>query len=374
MKRIGKFLLRGLSVILILVIVLGAGGAFYFKSYLPNTVAPKSFPQIDGQLQLSGLNGPVDVYRDKMGIPHIYASTSHDLFFAQGYVHAQERFWQMDAWRHIGSGTLSEMFGKGQVETDTFLRTLGWRVTAEQEYAGLDPESKAIIDSYTDGVNAYLKDHQGTALSLEYAILGLLSPDYKVAAWTPVNSLTWGKAMAWDLRGNMDEEIERAVLLKTLTPEQVAELYPPYPADHPVIVNHIGEGTPAQASLTAPAVDIPDETLTALQHNASLLNLALGPAGDGIGSNSWAVAGSRTTTGMPLLANDPHLSIQMPSIWYQMDLHCQPRSEACPYEVAGFTFAGVPGVIIGHTDRGCLGFYQRRSGCDGSLHRTRESR
>ncbi len=356
MKRIGKFLLRGLSVILILVIVLVAGGAFYFKSYLPNTVAPQSFPQIDGQLQLSGLNGPVDVYRDKMGIPHIYASTSHDLFFAQGYVHAQERFWQMDAWRHIGSGTLSEMFGKGQVETDTFLRTLGWRVTAEQEYAGLDPESKAIIDAYTEGVNAYLKNHQGTALSLEYAVLGLLSPDYKVAAWTPVNSLTWGKAMAWDLRGNMDEEIERAVLLKTLTPEQVAELYPPYPADHPVIVNHIGEGTPAQASLTAPAVDIPDETLTALQHNASLLNLVLGPAGDGIGSNSWAVAGSRTTTGMPLLANDPHLSIQMPSIWYQMDLHCQPRSEACPYEVAGFTFAGVPGVIIGHTDRVAWGF------------------
>ena len=168
-----------------------------------------------------------------MGIPHIYATTSHDLFFAQGYVHAQDRFWQMDTWRHIGSGTLSEMFGEGQVETDTFLRTLGWRLTAEQEYAELDPESKAIIDSYTAGVNAYLKDHDTTALSLEYAILGLLSPDYKIEPWTPVNSLTWGKAMAWDLRGNMGEEIERAVLLKTLTPEQVAELYPAYPQDHP---------------------------------------------------------------------------------------------------------------------------------------------
>src|SRR5215216_1266254 len=239
MKKTGVFLIRGLIVIVVLVLILGGAGIYYFKSYLPNTIAPKSFPQIDGETQLEGLDASVDVYRDNMGIPHSYATTSHDLFFAQGYVHAQERFWQMDTWRHIGSGTLSEMFGKGQMDTDTFLRTLGWRVTAEQEYAEMDPESKAILDSYTAGVNAYLKDHDTTALSLEYAILGLLSPAYKIEPWTPVNSLTWGKAMAWDLRGNMGEEIERAVLLKTLTPEQVAELYPAYPQDHPVIVNEI---------------------------------------------------------------------------------------------------------------------------------------
>ncbi len=356
MKRIGLFLARGLGVIIILAIVLGAVGAFYFKSYLPNTVAPKSFPQIDGEIKLDSLDGPVDIYRDKMGIPHIYATTSHDLFFAQGYVHAQERFWQMDAWRHIGSGTLSEMFGKGQVETDTFLRTLGWRLVAEQEYAGLDPESKSIIDSYTEGVNAYLSNHDKTALSLEYAILGLLSPDYKIEKWTPVNSLTWGKAMAWDLRGNLDEEIERAVLLKTLTPEQVAELFPPYPQDHPMIVNKIGNGTSAKAPTPTIAFDIPSATLTALQHNASLLDLALGPASDGIGSNSWAVAGSRTSTGMPLLANDPHLGIQMPSIWYQAHLECKPVTKECPYDVAGFTFAGVPGVVIGHNNRIAWGF------------------
>ena len=342
--------------ILIIFILLGAGGTFYFKSYLPNTVAPKSFPQIDGEIQLEGLNGPVDIYRDPMGIPHIYAATQHDLFFAQGYVHAQDRFWQMDAWRHIGSGTLSEMFGSGQVETDTFLRTLGWRITAEQEYAGLDADSKAIIDSYTEGVNAYLKDHDKTTLSLEYAILGLLSPDYKIQAWTPIHSLTWGKAMAWDLRGNMGEEIERAVLLKTLTPEQVAELFPAYPKDHPVIVNNIGDGTSANSAMQPKAFDIPDETLRALEHNASLLDLALGPAGDGIGSNSWAISGSRTSTGRPLLANDPHLGIQMPSIWYQAHLECKPITDACPYNVAGFTFAGVPGIIIGHNDRIAWGF------------------
>ncbi len=356
MKKVGTFLMRGLMVIVALALVAAGGGAYYFKSYLPNTVAPKSFPKIDGEIQLTGLDGPVNIYRDQIGIPNIYAATQHDLFYAQGYVHAQDRFWQMDAWRHIGSGTLSEMFGKGQLDTDTFLRTLGWRVTAEQEYNGLDVDSKAIVDFYTAGVNAYLKDHDTTALSLEYAVLGLLSPSYKIEPWTPINSLTWGKAMAWDLRSNMGEEIERAVLLKTLTPQQVAELFPAYPKDHPIIVNKIGEGTAAQAPTQVLAFDIPNQTLSTLQHNVSLLDLALGPTGDGIGSNSWAVSGSRTTTGMPLLANDPHLSIQMPSIWYQVGLHCQPKSDACPYEVAGFSFAGVPGVVIGHNDKVAWGF------------------
>ena len=342
--------------ILIIAVLLGAGGAFYFTSYLPNTIAPKSFPKIDGEIQLEGLDQPVDIYRDEMGIPHIYASTQHDLFFAQGYIHAQDRFWQMDFWRHIGSGTLSEMFGKSQLDTDMFLRTLGWKQTAEQEYEELQPTSKVILESYVAGVNAYLTDHDTTALSLEYAILGLLSPDYKIEPWTPVNSLTWGKAMAWDLRGNMDNEIERAVLSKTLTPEQLAELFPPYPEDHPVIVNNIGDGTAGNTQTQASTFDIPNETLSTLQHNASLLDLALGPMGDGIGSNSWALSGELTSTGMPLLANDPHLGIQMPSIWYQAHLECRNVNDACPFNVAGFTFAGVPGVIIGHNERIAWGF------------------
>lgn len=354
MRRVGVFLVRGLIVIVALGTVLAAAGAYYFKSYLPNTVAPKSFPRIEGEIQLEGLSGRVDIYRDSMGIPHIYATTSHDLFFAQGYVHAQDRFWQMDAWRHIGSGTLSEMFGGGQVETDIFLRTLGWRQTAEQEYTALDAEPKAILESYTAGVNAYLEDHDKTALSLEYAILGLLSPDYTIEPWTPVNSLTWGKAMAWDLRGNMGTEIERAVLLKTLTPEQVSELYPPYPQDHPVIVNEVGVNAlevEAQGSALASDLQLSTLDFEPLAERFALLDRLLGPMGDGIGSNSWAVAGSRTSTGMPLLANDPHLGIQMPSIWYQVHLQCQPVTAACPYKVAGFSFAGVPGVVIGHNDR-----------------------
>lgn len=342
-KRVGLGLL-------ILVLLAGTGGAFYFKSYLPNTVAPKSFPQIEGEIQLEGLDGRVDVYRDAMGIPHIYASTQHDLFFAQGYVHAQDRFWQMDFWRHIGAGRIAEMF-PSQAETDMFLRTLGWTEIAEQEYAALEPEFKAMVDSYTEGVNAYLKDHDKEASSLEYAILGLLNPDYVIEPWAPAHSLTWGKMLAYDLRGNMDEEIKRAILLKTLTPEQVDELFPSYPEDHPTIVNKIGAGEASFAAPVSIARQLPDETLAALQHNASLLDDLMGPSDNDVGSNSWAVAGSRTATGMPILANDPHLAIQMPSIWYQIGLHCKPKTEGCPYDVAGFSMAGVPAVIIGHNDR-----------------------
>ena len=216
-----KSILKGAGVgILILAILLGAGGTYYFKRYLPNTVAPKSFPQIDGEVQLEGLDGPVDIYRDHMGIPHIYATTPHDLFFAQGYVHAQDRFWQMDFYRHVGEGRTAEMFGASQVETDMFLTTLGWRKTSLEEYEALSPESKAILSSYANGVNSYIKGKENNQLSLEYEILGLpiLNPDYVIEPWEPVNTLAWARALAWDLKNNINGEIERAVLMKTLTP------------------------------------------------------------------------------------------------------------------------------------------------------------
>ncbi|MEP7134431.1 MAG: penicillin acylase family protein [Chloroflexota bacterium] len=354
MSKTKLYLKRGGIGLVILVLLLGGGGGFYFKSYLPNTVALKSFPQIDGAIQLTGLDGTVDIYRDGMGIPHIYATTTHDLFFGQGYIHAQDRFWQMDFSRHVGSGTISEMFGSGQVKTDSFLRTLGWKQVAEQEYAQLGPESKATLQAYADGVNAYIQDRGPVELSLEYSILtGILNRGYKIEPWTPVNSLTWGKAMAWDLGGNMDDEIERAILLKTLTPEQLSELYPPYPADYPVIVPKIGDQTSTtfQPNTTNETANISTTALQAVSHNLSLLAGLMGPTDSDIGSNSWAVSGKLTTTGKPILANDMHLSIQMPSIWYQADLHCMPKSEACPFQVTGFTFPGVPGVVAGHNDR-----------------------
>ena len=356
MSKTKTYWKRGGIGLLALVVLLGVGGGSYFVNYLPNTVAPKSFPQVNGEIQLEGLDGPVDVYRDHMGIAHMYASTSHDLFYAEGYVHAQERFWQMDFYRHVGGGRTAEMFGKSQLETDRFLTTLGWRKQSEHEYEGFTPETKTILTAYADGVNAYLSSHDGEAVSLEYAILKLLSPDYRIEKWKPTDTIAWARALAWDLHANMDEEIQRAVLLKTLTPEQVGELFPPYPSDHPVIVNKIGDGTSSSILSSAIALDIPNATLTALQRNASLLDSLLGPLNDEVGSNSWVVSGNLTTTGKPLLANDPHLGIAMPSIWYQVDMHCQPKSEECPFEIAGFSLAGAPGIVLGHNDRIAWGF------------------
>ena len=354
-----KFFSRVLVALFVLILLGGAAGVWTLKSYIPNKAAQRSFPQVDGELQISGLDGVVDIYRDEMGIPHVYASTTHDLFFAQGYIHAQERFWQMDFWRHIGSGRLSEMFGESQLETDAFLRTLGWRQTAEAEYAGLGEESRAILNAYADGVNAYIGGRQPVELSLEYLILtNLLNRRYEIEPWTPIHSLTWGKAMAWDLRGNMDNEIERAILLKTFSLEQVNELFPQYPEDHPVIVPEIGGLPVAQTSgaETSLATELSQSILQNVSNNFAALEAVTSQAGDGIGSNSWAVAGELTDTGMPLLANDPHLGIQMPSIWYQIGLHCREKTEACPFEVGGFSFAGVPGVVIGHTDSIAWGF------------------
>ncbi|MEW5938615.1 MAG: penicillin acylase family protein [Chloroflexota bacterium] len=359
MKTVWKILSRLLIGVIVLALVAGAGGAYYFKSYLPNKVAPLSFPQIDGTIKVEGLDSPVDIYRDQMGVPHIYASTTHDLFFAQGYVHAQERFWQMDFWRHVGSARLSEMFGASQVETDSFLRTLGWRQVAEREYEALDPAARALLDAYSAGVNAYIADRTPEELSLEYAILGLpiLTPDYKIEPWTGVNTLTWGKGMAWDLGGALDGEIERAIMLKTLTPEQVAKLYPPYPEDHPVIVPEMG----GQSSvISEQSLAISDQLerveFDSVLRNFALLDAILGERGPDIGSNSWAVSGKLTTTGKPLFANDMHLGIRIPSIWIQNALHCRLKSADCPFDVTGFTFPGVPGVVAGHNDRIAWGF------------------
>ncbi len=358
MKKWLKRLVFGLG---ILVLLLAGGAVYWFRVYLPGQVAPLSFPQVDGEIQVPGLQAPVEVVRDEMGIPHIYASNLYDLFFAQGYVHAQDRFWQMDFWRHVGSGRLAEMFGESQLDTDKFLRTMGWRQVSALEYEQLDPQSQAILKAYADGVNAYIQDRAPEALSLEYAVLPLLNRDYVIAPWTPIDSLVWGKAMAWDLRSNMGAEIERAVLLGSLTPEQVDLLFPPYPEDLPTIVTQPwGETGSSASSLGAEAVAaaqmVSPEVWQALRQRFGAVDALIGETGIGVGSNSWVISGDLTASGAPLLANDPHLGIQMPSIWHQISLHCQPVSEECPFSVGGFSFAGVPGVVIGHNERIAWGF------------------
>jgi penicillin G amidase len=332
MSKTKTYLKRAGIGLLAIVILLGAGGGYYFMSYLPNTVAPKSFPQVDGEIQLEGLNGSVDVYRDAMGIPHIYASTQHDLFFAQGYIHAQDRFWQMDVSRHIGSGRLSEMFGEGQLQTDSFLRTLGWARIVEEELKLLGPEALANLQAYADGVNAYMAGRSGEELSLEYAILGLLTPGYQPEPWEPLHSITWGKAMAWDLgRSRLSSEVQRAILLDMLSPEQLADLYPPYPTENPYIVNDFTLDTSMRKSVTEPAT-APEvsQLLSSVWEKQKALDDMLGPGGEHIGSNNWVIGGDLTASGMPLLANDMHLGQQIPSIWYQAGLYCRPVGASCP--------------------------------------------
>ncbi|WP_390625439.1 penicillin acylase family protein [Nostoc linckia] len=336
---------RTLIVLLVLGLLL-AGFATY--------TVRQSFAQESGTIQLPELKAKVTVQRDKWGIPHIYAANSHDLFMAQGYIHAQDRFWQMDFWRHIGSGRLSEMFGSSQVDTDRYLRTMGWARVAQQEIQEINAEMKAYLEAYADGVNAYLAEHQGSALSLEYAVLKFLNPGYKPEPWQILHSLTWGKVMAYDLGTNFQSEIERAILLKTLTPAQVEELYPPYPQDLPAILPEFAkrktgeDENPDETTFTTFGIE---EVIESITKPMMALEQLIGPTGIGIGSNNWVISGQRTVTGKPILANDPHLGVQIPSIWYEVGLHCTSKSAECPYNVTGFSFAGMIGVVIGHSDR-----------------------
>jgi penicillin amidase len=324
----------------------------------------RSFPQLDGELALEGLTGDVAVQRDVLGIPVITAKNSHDLFFAQGFVHAQDRFWEMDFRRHVTAGRLSELFGESQLPTDAFLRTLGWRDIAAQEVEALDDATRGYYEAYADGVNAYLADHEGAEASLEYAVLGLQNPDYEIAPWSPTDSVAWLKAMAWDLRENIESETERALMAPDFTSEQIAELYPGYPYDrNPVIVPEIS-AVPAttQPASFGEATDASPGAVTAsvewseVEGVVEAVSTLVGGVGEGVGSNSWVVSGDLTESGMPLLANDPHLGASLPSVWHQSGLKCATVSEACPFDVSGFGFAGVPGIVIGHNATIAWGF------------------
>jgi penicillin amidase len=331
----------------------------------------RSFPQTSGTVSIPGLKAKVQVQRDDAGIPQITASSAHDLFLAEGYVHAQDRFWEMDFRRHVTAGRLSELFGASQVGTDEFIRTLGWRRVAEQEVKQMDATTLSYYQAYADGVNDYLADHKGADISLEYAVLGLQTPGYTPEKWTPVDSVSWLKAMAWDLRSNLDEETDRALLATKLTPDQIAQLHPAYPySTHPTITDAGGGDTETGAASTgtdtASAADIAqagsDAVVTAsalvtqLQTSVDSVPQLLGINSDDIGSNSWVVAGSHTATGKPLLSNDPHLGPAAPSIWYQVGLHCATVNASCPFDVAGYSFSGLPGVIIGHNQSIAWGF------------------
>jgi len=344
-------------------------GALIAGSIFAFVTVRKSFPDTSGEVRLNALRSDVTVQRDDKGIPQIYADNSEDLFFAQGYVHAQDRFFEMDFRRHVTAGRLAELVGDGALDTDKYVRTLGWRRVAEQEVKLLDPETTKLVDAYSRGVNSYISGKSGSELSLEYTILSLTGPNYRPTAWTAADSLAWIKAMAWDLRSNMSDEISRALSTKNLAVDEVEELYPDYPKDHEPIVTgddaNVRAGTfdqqgcdetPDPVTLLVPECPTPGlaraavASLKAAKNGADALPALLG-TGDGIGSNSWVVDGSHSVTGRPILANDPHLAPSMPGIWYQVGLHCRTVTKECPYDVAGFSFSGLPGVVVGHNNR-----------------------
>jgi penicillin amidase len=316
MKHVAKVLIAiGIGLVIVLVILAGVGTWFVRRPW----------PTVNGTLTISGLLAPVEVIRDEWGVPHIYAENEHDLFFAQGYVHAQDRLWQMEFNRRIGSGTLSAVLGEATLDTDRFLRTIGLRRAADQDWAQLEDETRAIMEAYAEGVNAYIETHRDR-LPLEFTILGV-----DPAPWTPVDTLAWGKVMSFDLGSNYEFELLRARMIAELGQEAAQQLLPPYAEGAPVII-------PPETRSYAWLRDARFGGLDALA-------AVLGERGPTSGSNNWVIHGSRTATGMPILADDTHLGLNMPSIWYENGLH------GGRFDSVGFSFPGVPLIIIGHNSR-----------------------
>ena len=325
----------------------------------------RPLPTHSGRLSLPGLDGEVTVLRDARGVPTITAVSAHDLFLAQGYTDAQDRFFLMDYRRHAASGTLSALVGAqdAALAGDTMVRTLGWRQVAEQEWDLLSPTTRQYLTAYADGVNAYLSGRSPGEIAVEYTVQGLHRDVPAPARWTPVDSLVWLKAMAWDLHGDDDAELARVQALQVLgDPAAVAALFPAYPAGTNAPIVAPSTASPDATPDTEPEAT-PDATTEVVSGTWSVPDVrrALGNAGDalaavphllgagdGIGSNSWAVSGEHTVSGRPLLAADLHTAVTQPGVWSQVGLRCAQVSAQCPFDVSGFSVAGFPGVMIGH--------------------------
>src|SRR5699024_10038137 len=368
------------------------------------TALRRPLPSHAGDIHLAGLGSSVEVIRDEHGVPHLYGDDATDLFYAQGYVHAQDRFFEMDYRRHLTAGRLAELVGENDtaISADQVIRTMGWRRVAEQEWSLLEQESREFLQAYADGVNAYISKLAPGKIALEYTVLGLQVELDEIEPWDPIDSLAWLKAMAWDLLSNFDQELARASIYGHLNSaygaeealEMVEEIFPHYPTARnlPILTtpalqeDHAefraaeeeaareqaereeqaqaqGQLQPGQAQQGhrqegenwSPDDPFSPRMRAAVADAFNAVPNALGE-GDGLGSNSWVISGEHTESGMPLLANDPHLGISQPGIWYQMSLNCREDSPECPYEVSGFTFAGLPGVVIGRNAELSWGF------------------
>ncbi|HYD80141.1 MAG TPA: penicillin acylase family protein [Paucimonas sp.] len=307
-----------------LLLLLGLGAAFLWYR-------GASLPRIDGEIRLPGLSAPVDIVRDAEGIPHIYAKSVEDAYFALGFVHAQDRLWQMEMNRRIAAGRVAEILGPSALDTDRFLRTLGIRRNAESIHANLGSEARAVLAAYARGVNAWLVRRDGP-LPPEFLLTGAPAPE----PWQPADSIGWQTMMAWDLGANWTQELLRMRLSQRLSLEQIRQFLAPYPGDPP----------------------LPTQDYTALyrtlagttQHLAAVAAIAPPSLVEGMGSNNWVVSGALSATGKPLLANDPHLGLTAPAVWYFAHL------SAPGMDVIGATLPGIPSVVLGHNDRIAWGF------------------
>ena len=315
-----KWLRRSLYVVsglVLLAAVVGVGGYLWLRSSLPET---------SGSIAVPRLGAKVEILRDGDGIVTIRAQSEADAYYALGFVHAQDRLFQMDMMRRWGAGRLSEVVGAAAADTDKFMRILGFYRLAEASLAKLPNEMRVTMEAYAAGVNAFLAT-RGGALPPEFALLG-----YSPEPWRPADSLVWGRLMAWQLSGNWWEELLRYRLAARLTPAQLNELWRAPPGD----------------DLGIPQAEKPDDHAEA----APALPAALREKG---ASNNFVVAGSRSATGKPLLANDPHLGLQTPIQWYLV------RIETPTLTLAGATAPGVPLLIIGHNGRVAWSFVTTES-------------
>jgi penicillin amidase len=309
------------------VTVVGVIGLVAISGAVINVVKTYVAPLSTGEIRVAGLSADVEITRNEIGVPHIRAVTFDDALFGLGYAHAEDRLWQMEMNRRIGAGRLSEIFGPETLDKDKFLRTLGVYRVAERSFANLTDRAQAAFRSYALGVNAFFETRRGF-LPLEFLLLG-----HEPEPWQVEDSLVWLKMMAWDLGGNWEKEWLRYRLMQRLSPAQVEEFLPPHPGDE-------RPALPDFRSLYAEA-GFDGERL-----------LAMAPAvlPDGAGSNNWVVSGEHTTSGKPLLANDPHLGLQAPAVWYYA------RLTTTDLDVVGATLPGVPGIYLGHNGRIAWGF------------------
>lgn len=307
-------------------------------------IAHATLPILDGEVSLPELKQPVTVDRDRWAVPRIQAGSLEDLLIAQGYVVAQDRMWQMDILRRAAAGELSEIFGPAAIATDLQNRMLGLRLAAEKSFAATDADTWALLQAYARGVNHYMEERR-EHLPVEFQALR-----YTPRPWTPADSLLVGAYMYKVLTSSWEWEIKRAQVTEKLGPELARELYvADSPLDHPIVgVEPTEQAAPAErkAAPLAPKKTSRSTAETQAWANAERTLLQFEDESEfAFGSNNWVVSGEHTYSGKPLLANDTHLELEVPSIWYLAHL------TAPGWNVKGFALPGVPLVIIGHDDR-----------------------